>query len=1014
MVTLLAACSDDGSSSSSNLVKVEGLVGAKGFSNAQVVVNTITESGQINISDDGLYVGNRESTDSKSRFTARVVSDEVLMFIARGQIADVDVDSNNKATTRLCQLASGCGVYELDTDTTTHYGLGEYYPEVSGFEWRSTVYTVNKGSHNNINPITTLAAGYAYQYDVLNYSNDPITDATLVALAQNEVFTAYDVVLANSQISNLLGLGDIIGEEPVNLNKVYKFKENTPEIRNQIRYGALIGAFQQKELAYRLIKMPSEDDFLTLVMEEFNNDAGQFYYKPGSEGRLLTLSELYESAYKNLELIYSNVKNIQAKAAIKLVISDLKIETTYAQSQALDTKTRVKPDSLSVLLTSTEKAEFDLGLEKTKEFVNSLLTFEDTFWQSGYKAEIDTYLDFLKTLSDEHQANLNEVIDEFKHIQDYYVHCILGGSDCVSRFSDLESRKVSFNSSTGVLVISNGVGGNITVSQELANLSFIEDNDSLSSSNAVDVFITGSIEKNGLILNLEHDYGTIDESLTTVEGEAAVEDEIEVPSSMRIYYSEAVTSINPNLEIQGYELIWGKFELYDNAALNTENETELSGAFRIFYRGLRDPQNTINSDLRFNIEDWVLSSTISDNVDDLNSFDSEKTEILITGASSNPSEYYPDSEFSSFNGFFESNEDNDALGSVESGLITYVQGTESVPVGDSTISVKTVDFMNSLGEDIRYRFYPNERVEDKLDVNQNGRFDDTVDLHRIEECQLTETGVVVSCGPKTKIFAKRDVQSTINELWKLGLFQRVTVPGVGTYYVDFPKAADAQGCYDLSSLESEKIMDGTLIESQVLGLDTVNVYAEISLESDQQVSLPKTLVSISIIAPTKDKYQVNAALSHNYSTSTSESTGIVLGSGSSASVLAVSYDTSSDFEDFGNVTISKSGVILSDALFGVVEDQDISAFLTQSYDPASVQYKIIENEEGVAERCILATGENYVKDASDAEEVFFINYRDVIYATARPEGDNGVWTIRYIDGTWLIPSDGSSTSGIGW
>lgn len=1010
-VVVLFGCSDNKSSSSS-LVKVKGWVGAQGYDNAQVVVNQIAESGQISVSKEGIYLGDRLSTNSKSYFTARINSEEVLMFIARGQIANVDVDLDNKATTRQCQLAEGCLVTDLSNgnNTTIHYPFGEHYPETTGFEWRGVVYTANKGSINNINPITTLAAAYAYQFDVLNYSNDPTTDPALIALAENEIFTAYDVVLANSQVSKLLGLGDIIGETPANLTKLNRFNSNTLEVRNQIRYGALISAIQEKELAYRVTKMPTDPDYVSGLANEFAKDSGQLYYKTDAETRLLTLVELYKTAYKNLEKIVVNIKNSQAKTATQQVIESLKIQTIESASEAVDTKTAIKPDSLSALLTATEEANFDLGLEKTKSFVNSLLNFEDAFWQAGYKAELDTYLEFLATLRDTHQANMNEVIDEFKHIQDYYVTCVLGGAECAVRFSDLESRKISFNNSTKVLVLTNGQGGKITVSQKIADLNLLDNNDSPSSSNAIDVYITGSIEKNGLVLTLEHDYAATDSNST----ETVVEEVIEVPSSMRIYYSQPVSAIDPSLEIEGYELIWGKFDLHDKNAVGSSNETELNGAFRIFYRGIRDPQDPINSDLRFNIEDWVLTSTISDNVDDVNGVDRKQTNISITGASSNAAEYYPDKEFSSFNGFFESNKDNAPIGSIESGLIKYVQGTESVPSGSRVFEVKTVDFINSLGQDIRYRFYPNEKVEDKSDLNNNGNFNDMIDLHRIEECELNDAGLVQSCGPKTKIYAKRDIQNTINELWKVGLFQRVSVAGVGTYAVDFPTSADAQGCYSLNTLEAQKVLDGALLEPQVLGLDILNLYAEVNLVNDQNQLLPSTQVNISVVAPSKDKYQVSAALSHNYTSSDADDTGLILGSGSEASVLAISYDTSADFKNMGNVTVSRSGVVLTELPGAPVEDQDITAFLTQSYDPGSVQYKIIENAEGVAERCVLGT-DAYVKDPADAKQVFYINYRGVIYATARPEGNNDIWTIRYLDGDWMIPSaDGSSTSGDGW
>lgn len=226
LAAILSGCSDDGGSSgSSSITNVEGWVGAQGFNSAQVVVNQIAESGQVAVSSDGIYFGLRESTDSRSRFNAAIANDEVILFIARGQVANVDKDKNNLATTRQCQVYTGCTVAGSD------YAFASYYPlsssNDSGFEWRSVIYTASEGATNNVNPITTLAAAFAYQYDVQT--------VTVQSPYENEAFTAYDVVFANSQVSKLFGLGDIIGVTPANLTKLNSFNSNTIAVRQQIK-----------------------------------------------------------------------------------------------------------------------------------------------------------------------------------------------------------------------------------------------------------------------------------------------------------------------------------------------------------------------------------------------------------------------------------------------------------------------------------------------------------------------------------------------------------------------------------------------------------------------------------------------------------------------------------------------------------------------------------------------------------------------------------------------------------
>jgi len=992
-LALLPGCSDSKSSSSSTS-NIDGWVGAQGLNNAQVVVNQVAESGQVSVDGNGIYFGLRESTNTASRFTASVANDEVLLFIARGQSADVDKDKDNLATQRQCQVAQGCTV------SGAAYGFADFYSATSGFEWRSIAYTVSDGSRNNVNAITTLASAFAFQFDV---KNSPIGGGAF----ENETFTAYDVVLSNSQTSILLGLQDVIGDLPANLTKLNNYKENTETVRNQIRYGALLAGLQQLELTHSADNNAVGDiDFITLVAQQFAQDKGQFYNHSPVAERTLTLQAWYQAAHDNLVSIAASIANTQAKAAANAVVAKLATDIASISDVALaNAKTAAVADDLSQLLTASEIEDFNVGLEKTKLFVNDLLSYQQTFWQPDYQSELDAYLLLLKSIGDEHRENLDDLATEFSRIQSYYVNCTIlvpAAAECTTTYDattrtgllDIDNLDKTYDSATKVLTFANG---NV-VSQKIADINLIDGNDDPVSSNAIDIFITGKLVKNNLVLTLAHDLDSAEEN-------------IDVPSAMRIYYDQKVTEVNPELEIQGYELIWGEFQLYDETKLPTE--MELSGAFRIFYRGLRNPQNANtpnDSELRFNIENWVLSSRISDQIDDDAGDDREFTSLIITASSSKPDTFYPAEKLAGFDGFFSVNSDI-ALGNNIDGLLEYHIGQESVPFGSGVIEVQTIDFINSINDDIRYRFYPDEKVVDENDSDRDGNVKELVDRHRIEECKLDETsGNVVSCGPKSTVYDKVDMQATINEFWELGLFQRTSVDGHGTYFVDFPNIADANGCLVLDTLtDGMPAMSGTLIEQQVLGLDSVRLFTEVQLEDSNLVDLPNTLFDMTVVAPTKDKYRITAALSHNYTGTTTDNSGVILGTGGSASSLVVSYDTSADFEDAGNISVVKGGVTLTLGDGTVVsEDQDITAFLSQSYNPASVHYKIIEDEEGLPDRCVLSVGNNYVKDPADLEQVFYLNYRDVVYGTVRPEGVNNIWTIRYIDGSWMIPSENPS------
>lgn len=981
-VTLLA-CSDD-SSNSVSTTQIQGWVGAQGLNSAQVVVNQVSESGQVAIDANGLYVGLRESTDVNSRFVATIADEESTLLIARGQIADVDKDNSNLATSRQCQLKLGCSV------NNEAYAFAEYYPATSGYEWRSILFNAENGSRNNVNAITTLATAFAYEYDVK--SND------LINIKSNGVFTPYDIVLANSQLSKILGITEIVGDLPANLTRLNFFNSAYAGAQNQIRYGALLSGLQALELDYMASALPANaPDFITKIATEYADDKGQLYYRTSVETNALTLEALYSAAYENLLAIAPTVTNSNVKQLVDLELIKLAENRDVARQKTEDTTTEELADDITLLLTSAELSGISLGLEKTKLFVESINDFQANFWEEGYKAEIDAYRTMIEGLSNTHRATLDALVQDFALIQEYYVVCSIGARDCGhAKYVDIAALNPSYDAASKVLTLDSGA---ITVSQQLASLS-VTSSAAVTASNAVDVLIVGTLKKGNLILKLNHTYNDADET------------DINMPSSMRIYYPEKVTEVpQADVTIEGYEVIWSDFQLYDQSVVGSNAEAELSGSYKAFYRGVRDPQDPDNSDLRFNLESWALSSIISDVVSDTES-GSDATTLIVSAKASNPDTFYPSvdtvKQFANLDGFYTAN--NDVKQDDIAGLLTYRVGIETVVLGSTTIDVEIIDFLNSMGKDIRYRFYPDSQIEDRNDANGNGNTNELITMHLVEECELVDGSETnIKCGAKSRIYESRDLQKTINNLWKLGAFQKTTVDGRGDYSVTFP-TQEIEGCLNLEPLVGTGSLEGSLIEQQVLGLDSLRLTSEVSLQNNELVSLPGTLFDMTIVAPTKDKYTVNLALSHNYTGTAADSSAsseVILGSGSNTNVLRFGYDTSADFSNSGSHSVFQGGVELTLASGSqITENQDITAFFSQTYN-GNVNYKIVENEEGVAERCVLPVNSAFEK-TNLADQVYYLNYRGLVYGTARLSGTQNVWTVSYIDGTsadmtWALP-----------
>ena len=976
LVVTLLACSDD-SSKSFRATQLQGWVGAQGLDSAQVIVNQISESGQVAVDANGIYLGNRESTDSDSKFVATFKEGESTLIIARGQVANVDRDKKNPATRILCQVKAGCA------HNGSNYGFAAYYPATSGFEWRSIVFNPTDGSRNNVNALTTMAAAFAYAYDVNSNSVNNIQF--------NDVFTAYDIVLANSLLSNLFGMNDLVGDLPANLTRLNNLDANYAGAQNQIRYGALLSALQQLELEYNATNLAVTDpDFITKVAAEYVQDEGQLFYRTETTVREVTLEKLYRIAHDNLLAIAPTVSNSGIRQLVNAEVTRLSENLEFARTQTADTKTSAAADELDQLLSESELSSINIGLEKTKLFVNSINDFHANFWTDGYKAQIDAYRAMLKGMSDTHKDTLDALVQDFSLVQEYYVTCKVGGRDCAeAKFADLEARSSRYDSNSKVLTFDDG---NLTVSQKLANLA-VNSSAAVSASNAVDILIVGTLTRGDLVLKLDHSYN--DTAKTSIK----------TASSMRIYYSQKVSEVpQQDMTIEGYEIIWSNFQLYDQTAVGTDTETDLSGSFKIFYRGLRDPQvpEPNNSELRFNVEGWTLSSKIGDKVSD-SIKDGEVTSLIISAKASNADTYYPSADtpkkFANLDGFFTTNDDVKVTEIDD--LLTYRLGTEVLVFGAKSVEVQTIDFLNAKGKNTRYRFYPNSLIEDKRDANGNGNTDEVLTMHLIEECQLDEvTDSVIKCGAKSRVFEARNLQKTINDLWKLGAFQKTDVDGRGSYAIDFP-TTEVNGCLNLDTLAGTQSLKGTLIDQQVLGLDSLRFTSEVSLQDDEQVTLPRTLFDMKIVAPKEDKYKINMALSHNFTSTIADSTAnaqVLLGSGTKTNVLRFGYDTSADFANSGTYSVLRSGIELTLADGReVVENQDLTAFLSQTYSD-DVDYKIVENEKGLAERCILPVTEAFKKDTLD-DQVYYLNYRSIVYGTVRLDTGAGDWKVTYIDGT---------------
>src|SRR5690554_622783 len=490
-----------------------------------------------------------------------------------------------------------------------------------------------------------------------------------------------------------------------------------------------------------------------------------------------------------------------------------------------------------------------------------------------------------------------------------------------------------------------------------------------SNKQAVDIEMTGELQINNLLFKLN-------DSATS-------------KSRVRLFYSEETSHVlDSTIEPIGYEYNWASFSFNDTV----KNDQEWTGNFSLLYRGVSDPTG-ISSEQHFNIDTLRLSSRISDHIGGTDRDDKEASSVYIAAKSSTADTYYnpnPDEKFGKINGFFTEQSAN---------ADEYIPELVSYKLGEELIRNQTVKYFDfyindESAQSFRYRFYPdvvrNQNAAGQYTVGNN----DAITTHKMAVCPLSnkngEWGVDGACSPAQIFNGKRDVQKSINTFWKTGAFSYIDLPGKGEYFVKWP-AKEKNGCFELDKLsETAQITESAeLVSAAVLGLDTLRVTTEVMLEKQ-----PRTLLDVLISAPKEDRYNVTAALSHNYSNLNEDK--IFVGTGNNLDRLIFNYNTDSSFKRMGSFSVYKNGVTLAKSKV----DAELMVGLNQSY--SKLPHKYVTASNGGQQICV-TDNEPFkgptIDNAFDKEAVLSLTFRGVVYGSIRNE--RGMWIARFIDGTWI-------------
>src|SRR5690554_3411911 len=954
----LVGCSDNDDKRRVSTVNVQVTAGQQDISNGLIRSSQILTTGLLDESNEGVLNFQRFYTQDNGTAIVSVLPGKLQLFELVTLPANADI--NQAASKSRCQWVAGCKGGKKFGD--------EFNPT---YHWQSVVWDLRKDERVVVTPLTHLAAALAFEYAYAeqphldpdpNIPYDSENPSTQTPLWQETgYYSPYSVEQAISQVSKLFGISNIQTTFPADLTRINSLNSKDPiSAKNSIRYGAILAAWAHLQ--------ETNAEFTENATNEFLDNNAQIMQKDAADPQVsvLTLKTIYSLSKENLENLEKlPVNNAGIKSLITDAVNEFDSDLTKLNAELTDTS----PASIKDLFGDTAFNDYKLGVERTKLFVEDLvdgatkLIDSEYFFGEEYDTALRGYIDQQKQFFKTNKASLNTITAQLNEAQQLYVDSYLAKANSCASYTVYTWIK-NCDYSANVMSLTDTKDKKITL--QMQN---VADN-----AQAVDIEINGELQEGDLIFKLK--------------------DSDTRKSRVRLFYAQAVNEIqSKDEEPIGYEHLWADFTLF-NAQQKT---TEFTGNFSLLYRGVKNPEaEDSRAEQHFNIDTVRLSSRLSDEIEDEGKKDKDIASVFIAAQSSTADTYYnpnpnPDEKFGKINGFFTEQSANADEDIPE--LVSYKLGEELI----HNQTVKYFDFYidDESAQSFRYRFYPdvvrNQNAAGQYTVGNN----DAITTHKMAVCPLSEKngewGVDGACSPAQVFNGKRDVQKSINALWQAGAFSYVDLPGNGEYFVEWP-ATKKNGCFELDKLSetAQTITEpAKLVSAAVLGLDTLRVTTEVMLEKQ-----PRTLLDVLISAPKEDRYNVTAALSHNYSNLNEDK--IFVGTGNNLDRLIFNYNTDSSFKRMGSFSVYKNGVTLAKSKV----DAELMVGLNQSY--SKLPHKYVTASNGGQQICV-TDNEPFkgptIDNAFDKEAVLSLTFRGVVYGSIRNE--RGMWIARFIDGTWI-------------
>jgi hypothetical protein len=216
---------------------------------------------------------------------------------------------------------------------------------------------------------------------------------------------------------------------------------------------------------------------------------------------------------------------------------------------------------------------------------------------------------------------------------------------------------------------------------------------------------------------------------------------------------------------------------------------------------------------------------------------------------------------------------------------------------------------------------------------------------------------------------------------------------------------------------------GVIEQAIVLGVDSLRLQFKPELVN-QEVSayLPETVLDVSLVWRTHDVIDINVLLAFDAEQKFNNPDGSglpYLATGSDVESYSVAYRTDSAGDESGEYTMAWSGVHFVDGpvdgtkVMQRTDDVDLKEGVfagigsNVTYSPYSArelqqqQSNGIDGTKATEEKCGFFARGGSTQEGEDCDAIAYLTFRGLVTGSIREERD-GVYVIRYIDGTWQV------------